>query len=203
MPTTIEIQCSDDLARCHIVDPVVWTPDHPATYTISFDLERGSDAILFGLRKLETAGRSLYLDQRRWVARSVTSEKPVLGLLEQCRNARLAVTVVDPSEEFCRQATEIGVMILLSIANVEQIVRFARWPCIGICIVENSLDCDPRTIAPNILFFEAVESAANISDWAVGAVLSFDCLTESTTTPGIPIYRPTSNGPAGRGTASM
>jgi hypothetical protein len=67
------------LAKAIVPDPVFWSPDLPAIYDVTINLQRGAEIVAsdrreIGLRSLGVEGRSLILGGQKWVLRGISTD---------------------------------------------------------------------------------------------------------------------------------
>lgn len=177
---------SAPLAAATVPEPCFWTPDMPHLYRASVELRRGDDVLAratrdIGLRTLGAAGGKLYYDAKRWVLRAVRSESVPPSELHLWRELQTARVARNPDDELCRQASEIGVLLVaeLDALDEETIRRLARWAAVGMVV----LPADPRheraflrSLGQNLLFAERFVAGVPVrpSAWADVAYCELD-----------------------------
>ena len=127
------------LAEAIVPDPCFWTPELPFLYRAIVEVYSsrsvvrpfitaafGSEAQArrerddytidrpFGIRRLGTIGRSLYLDGNRWVARGVCVDQATDdGSPRRPRLLQPALMLPAPDDAFCLEASRLGVPLFV------------------------------------------------------------------------------------------
>ncbi|MCA9154889.1 MAG: hypothetical protein KDA38_08885 [Planctomycetales bacterium] len=192
---------NERLLRAAIPDPCFWSPALPFLYDAELQVETDAAEPValrqsFGVRMFGASGRSLRLEGKRWVARGTrwpaASEThtpnrdggPSLAeAIAALHDESLVAVVTDPSPAVCREASEAGVMLLVSVANnhaafEHQVAELARWPGVAMIAVPAAYDVNVsdrvgalRGRFPNLLFAATMaaserDSGAMPIDWA-------------------------------------
>ncbi|MCE9604463.1 MAG: hypothetical protein K8U03_06100 [Planctomycetia bacterium] len=148
-----------------VPDPNMWTPELPFLYRATVEVRRGAEVIAsyeqdFGIRPLGVIGRRLVYCGKTWVPRVVNRDivKPVVPL-EEWRDAATAMSVVEPDDALCREASEIGVVLIAGVRQgpgrdaLATVRRLSRYPAVVIALIESVLPLPPefRLAARNTL----------------------------------------------------
>ncbi len=151
------------LAEAIVPDPCFWTSDLPFLYDARLELRQGgkvvgSDAQSLGIRPLGVRGRRVVFDGRVWVLRAVARSRVRETELAVWRSAATAMFVDDPSEELCREASRLGVLLVAQFSGdsaplLEKLDRLARWPAVLMAVLPSdiSTSTDLRAVARNLL----------------------------------------------------
>jgi hypothetical protein len=177
------------LAEAVVPDPCFWTPELPFTYIAELRLEHGGSAPsgrgqgesavnstrqVFGIRRLGTHQRSIYLDAKRFVIRGFCRPAIDDDALGEARKLSAALLTVDVSEALCREATEAGILLVVDLTQknqpIDALTRLARWPAVALIV----LDADPpqsgelRAAARNTLFAQRIvnDEPVRLAPWA-------------------------------------
>jgi hypothetical protein len=126
------------VARAVVTEPAFWTPDLPNQYRLEATCHVGGVAVAvikarFGLRRLGTRGRSLWLDGRRWVPRGVRTDAGFAA--ETFRERATTAVIVNPDDPTCSRADADGVPLIAIPETVhgglppvaESTARIADW----------------------------------------------------------------------------
>jgi hypothetical protein len=158
----------------------------PHLYRATVELRHGDTVLAsatrdIGLRTLGAAGGKLYYDAKRWTLRAVRSESVPPTELALWRELQTTMIVRNPDETLCRQASEVGVLLVAELeAFDEQAIRhLARWAAVGMVV----LPADPgherpalRSLGQNLLFAERFGAGEPLrpSAWADAAFCEMD-----------------------------
>jgi hypothetical protein len=167
------------LARAVITEPCFWTPDLPAIYDVTVNLNRGKEVIAtvrreIGLRSIGFRGRYLALDSKRFVLRGVTGTSTT-DQLPRSWHAAAAAYITGPDEERLIEASQWGALAVVELsaspeAIVTQLKQLARCPAAAMVVVHGGLPADfKRTnVAPNVLLVQSLDDATEnaIQPWA-------------------------------------
>jgi hypothetical protein len=181
------------LAAATVPEPCFWTPDMPHLYRATVELRRGDKVLAsvtrdIGLRTLGAASGKLYYDAKRWVLRGVRMDSVPLTDLKEWRELQTTLVVRNPSEDLCRQASEVGVLLVAELDSHDEdsIRRLARWAAVGMVV----LPADPRheraalrSLGQNLLFAERLVTGDELrpSAWADVAFCELDSSAEVAT----------------------
>lgn len=165
------------LAEVILPDPCFWSPALPYRYTAQVRLERGgqtvwSDERAFGIRRLGARGERLYFDAQNWVLRGAVAAESEPFDWDAWRAQDLAAVVDDPSEAFCAEADQRGLLVVARerATTSAQLAMYQRHPSVGIVVLDAKakLPDHARSTAPNLLFAARVleYDMATISTWA-------------------------------------
>ncbi len=172
------------LAEAVVPDPCFWTTELPFLYRVRVELRNGNEVLaareqMFGIRRLGVSGRKLYFDTKRYIVRAVSLENTLERDWLAWRAADAAMLVQNPNDDFCRRASEQGVLLLAMISSKSRpiegdIRRLARWPAVGIAILETppSSAKTYRAAAGNLLLAELQSAGSTMqmnpskADWA-------------------------------------
>ncbi|HTU27336.1 MAG TPA: hypothetical protein VMF30_18145 [Pirellulales bacterium] len=159
-----------------IAEPCFWTPAAPYIYRYELHASPSAPATtgLFAIRRLQVLDDHLVFDRRRWVLRGALAEQAPdnaageMGLgrgdyaapLAAWHETPLAAVVDRQSDALCELASRLGVLLVARVSPtraVAELRRLARWPAVGIAILDGlPADFDPRPHARNMLFAEWV-----------------------------------------------
>jgi hypothetical protein len=113
----------------------------------------------FGIRRLGTIGRSLYLNGERWVARGVSRDRADISDLAAARESSAVLRVPSPDDAFCLEASRLGVPLFVDLHVEEarllrEFRRLGQWPAVFAIIFDAALPLGPahRAAARNTLF---------------------------------------------------
>ena len=104
-------------AEAFVPDPCYWTADLPMTYRVDVELRSNGQVVQaweydYGVRSLQTQGRSLYLEGRRWVARGVYADRFEPFDAPTWRDVSAVMMATNPADDVCEQASRTGVWLL-------------------------------------------------------------------------------------------
>ena len=153
------------LAQAVVPDPCFWSPDVPSRYQVCVELRRGKEVLETSerelcLRNFGCRGKSFFLDGRRWVLRGVWNDECSVEDIPLWHDARTTLIVDDPSDELCREATRLGVLVVASVSTqpkasilskLRRLAQFGAVPILLLRSAEISAD-ELRVAAPNLLF---------------------------------------------------
>ncbi|HEV3345261.1 MAG TPA: hypothetical protein VG125_33090 [Pirellulales bacterium] len=174
------------LAEAVVPDPCFWSGEMPFLYQAQLELRRGGELVAsetrpFGIRPLGALRRRLVFEGRTWVPRAAQSQELPAAPLADWREADLAMYVAEPTDEFCSEASRLGVVLIveleadgeapaLSLSLANKLRRLAKWPAVGIVVLteEPQLDRSIRRFAPNLLLASCARQGepALVPDWA-------------------------------------
>lgn len=164
--TLFQRTCDPAVWRARIVDPCFWSPDYPACYRICIQL--GAQTIEFrcGIRRFGVKDGQFWLNGKRWVLRAAHQDSRRETLLQQWREARLAMLVDDPLDSLLDRAAELGVMLIINLEVrylPDRLRQVSQSPAVVMAIVppETTLE-ECRAQAPNLLI--AKRFAADASE---------------------------------------
>jgi len=166
-----------------VPDPCYWTPELPFLYSASIELVGASPANLasseeleaskqivqrlFGMRRLGAHQRKLIFEAAPWVPRGVVRERCDASELETARRASAVLVVPGPDDDYCRAASEIGVLLIAPLSGAtEQVLselrRLSKWPSVGIAMIDAGQDLPAavRRHAPNMLLAASLGAAS-------------------------------------------
>jgi hypothetical protein len=188
---------SDDrslLAEAIVPDPSFWTPQLPMLYGAIMEVQlpdgtklRDRESRLLGLRRLGTIGKSIYLDQQRFVFRGISLPGMDPSDHAIARDTATAICVQSATQSTCGSASQHGVLLIADGTNwspgdTEQIRRqvatIARWPAVAIIILDDHIEFgnELRRLARNTLFAQSCTDAksfvrcpwAQVVCWQIG-----------------------------------
>jgi hypothetical protein len=166
------------LAEVILPDPCCWSPAAPYLYTAEVQLESDGhvlwqDTRLFGIRRLGARGQKLYLDAQNWVLRGGFVSDTSDFSWEDWREHDLAAVVTNPTEAFCAEADQRGLLIVAALEAdaagfANQMRSYQRHPSVGMVLApaQIQLPADARALAPNALFAAKVDEYEPVPDWA-------------------------------------
>lgn len=101
--------------RTQVIDPLFWTPDQPARYRLRAKLPAALSPLIteFGIRRIEAARGSIWLDRRRWVFRGVWQAASASLGIEELAAAPLGLLLDTPAPDLTGEATQRGVPLLM------------------------------------------------------------------------------------------
>jgi hypothetical protein len=173
------------LAEAVAPDPCFWTPELPFLYRCTIeirnakyevrnesveqsDFESASSFTVdrwIGIRRLGRVGRSFHLDGKRWVARGVCRDRATITDLNVAREAAAALHVPEADEEFCLEASRLGVPLIVgldvdSAKTLSEIRRLGQWPAVFAIALDPALvgEIEVRAAAKNVLFAARIEN---------------------------------------------
>ncbi|MBX7072374.1 MAG: hypothetical protein K1X71_04450 [Pirellulales bacterium] len=174
------------LAEAFVPDPCFWSADSPYLYDVEIELIQDGAVIeqatrLLGLRPLGASGRQLRYEGKNWVLRVAGS----LDAFEfsDLHEQELAVVATHPDDQFCRECSEAGVLIVADLdgglAIDQELERLARWPAVGLAYMVNpeEVPADPRVHARNILLLHRVSDDPRALPWADAVCVRVDELS--------------------------
>jgi hypothetical protein len=174
------IDRSDDrwlLAEAIVPDPSFWTPELPMLYGAAIEVQlpdgtklREQESRLFGLRRLGTIGKSIYLDQQRFVFRGISLPAMEPHDHAIARDTATAICVQSVTQSTCGSASQHGVLLIAdgtswNPGKTEEIRRkvaaIARWPAVAIIILDDHIEFgnELRRLARNTLFAQCCTDA--------------------------------------------
>ena len=167
------------LGRITVGEPCYWSSDTPALYKLGVEVAEDGVTILsinssIGFRFLGTDGPHLRFDNRRWVLRG-TSAAMIGGDIPSWREARLAVLVDAPSNQYCEHAAREGLIVVARLAGPEsqllaQLRSVSRSPAVASAILpRHSIgERDLRDTANNLLLGQQFQAAepVHVATWA-------------------------------------
>jgi len=167
-----------------VPDPCFWTPEMPYLYDVRLEIKSGAEVVQshaqqIGIRRLGVRGCDLVFEGRRTVLRAVRVDSPegplsdVELLLSMCHAAPAALLVENPTDELCRQASQLGVL-LIAVVNAMPVDvaallhRLSQWAAVAIAVLPTSF-VDPIIDRPrNLLLAQHLteDDATDTADWA-------------------------------------
>jgi hypothetical protein len=151
------------LAEALVTDPCYWSTELPFLYRAVGQIT-GTDAgptpfeQTFGIRSLGTLRNRFTFNGKTWVPRCVSRDKVVGATLSEWRDAATMMFVENPDDALCREASEIGVLLMTNLdadkANAtESLVRVSRYPAVSLVPLELEQTATPemQTAGRNIL----------------------------------------------------
>lgn len=197
------------LARVVLPDPCYWSSQMPALYQVNIELHQHGDDVdavqrVFGMRMLNPRGKSLHLDESRWVPRGVQRQVAEPADLAAWREASAVMLVREPDDALCEAASHQGVAIISLLEGdsehvQRELARVARYAAVFMAVIAGTdLDGAPlRQSAPNLLLAPLLDAgqSAEIPSWARAAVVQVqDPATFGASVERIPVpvfaYRP-------------
>ena len=168
------------LAEAIVPDPCFWSQELPFLYWAEVELRRGGEVLeaesrTFSIRPLGVRKARLLWESRPWVLRAADCRAQPGQELAAWRAADLAMLVDDASEELCREASRLGVILVAEIGEgrddiADELRRLARWPAVAMAVVPagQSFDADVRGRVPNLLLAERfpADQPPTTSPWA-------------------------------------
>jgi hypothetical protein len=154
------------LAEAIVPDPCFWSQELPFLYRAEIELRCGSEVLEtaerpFGIRPLGAGGRQLIWEGRPWVLRAVDLRELPEQPLPNWRAADLAMLIENPSDEICRDASRLGVVLIADLTAARDdlmgaLRRFACWPAVAVAMLDSlqSLPANARDAAKNLLLAE-------------------------------------------------
>lgn len=137
------------LAEATVPDPCFWSPETPYMYEVRVELNCGGQPLgathrLLGIRTLGAHGGRLMWEGCHWVLRGVAAaavEPP--AELAEWRECGAAMIVKQPDDALCEEASRVGVLLAPRLSGngraiISQLRRLARWPAVGLALLEPS-----------------------------------------------------------------
>jgi hypothetical protein len=127
-----------------VVDPCYWTPRLPFTYRVELQCQQGesptaTETFQWGLRRCETQRGDLRLDGRRYVIRAIENRTPDVAALPAWRGSEASLLVRNPSDELCREASELGVLVVADLGGASEpaaeVLRLVRHPAVHVVVL--------------------------------------------------------------------
>ena len=173
------------LAEAMISEPCFWTAALPYLYTCQLELLRGQEVLgrterILGIRRLGVHQKNLIFDGKRWVLRGIYRDAAAKAKLVDWHEAPGAMVVEHPDERLCAEASEVGVLLVARVAGSaeeaqHELRRLARWPAVGLCIVDAEVpqDVPLGQSAPNVLLAQRITNGrfATPAAWAQVAIV--------------------------------
>ncbi|HEX3999443.1 MAG TPA: hypothetical protein VHX65_12905 [Pirellulales bacterium] len=113
----------------------------------------------FGIRRLGTKGRAIFLDMVRWVPRGVWLPQITVDDLKAARKANITLCGPPPDDGICLEASKHGVPLFIDLNShaenlLEEVRRLGQWPAIFLLIFPADAEVDSaiRAAAKNVLF---------------------------------------------------
>lgn len=157
-------------AEAAIPDPCYWSTELPFLYRAIGEIVIDSTTRVpidqtFGMRTLSIVRKKIALNGKLWVPRGVRREVVVGNApLELWRETDTVMVVDDPDEELCREASEIGVLIIARSsqnepASLNVCQRLGRHPSVVIISLNANgfAESGMHRIAPNSLFAQTFD----------------------------------------------
>ncbi len=173
------ISDAESLVEVILPDPCFWSPAAPYRYTAKLQLERAGERVWgdersFGIRRLGARNERIYFDAQNWVLRGAVAREPRSLDWDAWREHDLAAIVEDPSEAFCTEADERGLLVIArsgatGTALQSQLLAWQRHPSVGIIVLDatSELSAAERAVVPNtILAARHDRPDTPIPDWA-------------------------------------
>jgi hypothetical protein len=168
------------LARALVPEPCFWSPDLPAIYDVTVNLQLGAETIAgerreIGLRSLGVQGRNLVLAGKRWVLRGVTASSTSTTLPRAWHDASAAYVAEEAGDEQLAEASQFGALTAVHIrGDAEQTAaalrRLAQQPAAALAVIDGQLpsEFEPAAIAPNLLLAQRLHANVNlpVQSWA-------------------------------------
>ena len=175
------------LAQATIADPCFWTPGHPFQYEVVAEVCRGAEVIaraeqFLGLRHLGLLRGQLAWERQAWTLLGCQDVTTAAAPWSAWRDQQ-AVRMVDaPSETFCQEASQEGVVLAARIDlhtstdPASEVRRLGKWPAVAVVIVAGEVrgDLPLREAAPNCLLAATWElgRTRQLPPWAQLAVVT-------------------------------
>ncbi|HQU42328.1 MAG: hypothetical protein B7Z73_08345 [Planctomycetia bacterium 21-64-5] len=168
------------LAEAIVPDPCFWSQELPFLYAAEIELRcggelRASVTRSVGIRPLGVRQRRLVWESRPWVVRAAEVREVPERPISQWRAADLAMWLEEPADETCRQASQLGVVLIADLTErpaqvADELRRLARWPAVAVAVLASGqpLEADVRNTARNLLLAERRGPEADFapSPWA-------------------------------------
>ncbi|MBI1899660.1 MAG: hypothetical protein HYS13_00930 [Planctomycetia bacterium] len=180
-------------AEAIVPDPCFWTPELPFLYDVQIEIVgEGKNAQtierILGIPGLRPHRLWLFLESRNYVLRGVRREAASEVEIDAWRVERAAMAVTDPPDELCAAASRRGVLIVARVSGNlrEGVRRLARWPAVGIVVIDGATSVAPadaaqlRTLAPGKLLAARLPRDVALSPpaWARLALVDADALLQ-------------------------
>lgn len=153
------------VAEAFVPDPCPWSPELPFLYRVVGSVQLGDRTLglvdqTFGIRPLSAVRRRLVLNGKTWVPRAVNRDivQPAASL-EEWRASAVVMSVVEPDDALCREAGEVGVVLIAGVRSsggrdaVATVRRLSRYPAVAVALIESvmPLESEYRSAARNTL----------------------------------------------------
>lgn len=155
------------LAEALVPDPCYWSTELPFLYRAVGQIS-GPDAgptsfdPPFGIRSLGTLRNRFTFNGKTWVPRCVSRSKVVGATLSEWRDAATMMFVENPDDVLCREASEIGVLLMTNldaekVNATASLLRLSRYPAVSLVSMELEQKATPemQTAGRNILLGQA------------------------------------------------
>lgn len=190
----------DAYAVATIPDPCFWSPALPAFYRVTIDLLRPSEKAVhversLGIRPLDIRGRSFYWEARRWVPRAVCFESLTRFDWDEFREQGATLCIREPEDDFCRRASDEGILLLARIGAPKDLLRnlrrLARWSAVAFVLVEGESKNagELQNAAPNMVLVERYHESNEPTAPAIAVDIADESLKPPRTKPAIAIRR--------------
>lgn len=144
-----------------VPDPCFWTPDLPFVYEVTVRVasvagEQQMVQLPLGIRPLAVSAAALSYAGRRYVMRMVdlavvaeSFPEPDL-LLTACRETGTVLLLPEADEALFEAASRAGVLLAVRVAGSEPLPlkialrRLARWPAVGMAILDEGADLEDK-----------------------------------------------------------
>lgn len=167
-----ELGYAELVGEAIVPDPNFWTPELPFLYRATVEVRRGDEVVAkyeqdFGIRPLGVRGKRLVFDGKTWVPRAVRRDVVVgEAPLELWRETATVMVVDDPSDEICREASEIGVILFAKISvGVDAATtcrRLGRFAAVAMVLLQSSHGDVPTDVTRNIIPAQLLEKRSAI-----------------------------------------
>ncbi|HEX3869659.1 MAG TPA: hypothetical protein VHV77_04400 [Pirellulales bacterium] len=163
------------LLEATVPDPCFWTSETPMLYRVDMTIidasaERASSQRWLGIRPLGVRGRQFFFEGRNWVLRGCQRSGDVENDWTQCREQGLACIVSCPNDAILEELSHEGVLIIAQVPSPDELSRLARWPAVGLAILEKSVESESnlRAAGPNILLGHSLtdDTSTDVQPWA-------------------------------------
>jgi hypothetical protein len=150
------------LARTVVPEPTFWSPELPAIYDVTVNLQRGDELLAsarfeIGLRSFGVRGRDFVLAGKRWVLRGVMPSSTTATLPRAWHDAS-AVFVAswsDLADDQLAEASQFGALAVVELAagGAHEIRRLARHPAVALAVQQHDFPSGMKRadVPPNIL----------------------------------------------------
>ncbi|MBA4018607.1 MAG: hypothetical protein C0483_15690 [Pirellula sp.] len=160
------------VAEAYLPDPCPWSPELPFLYRVIGEVRLGETVIAeidqsFGIRPMSVVRNRVKFQGKTWVPRIVRQEH-VLGEapLVQWRETSTVLAVVDPHDDDCKAADEVGVLLLADLRmRGEQLLtrmrQLSRFPSVAMIETQEWVLETERSSARNTLTVAEIQHLQN------------------------------------------
>jgi hypothetical protein len=178
------------LAQALVPEPSFWSPELPAIYDVTVQLQCGQQVVAtaqrqIGLRSLGARGPNLVLAGKRWVLRGVAIGATTAAEPAEWHEAAAAYVGDGSNSSLLDEASQCGAMAVVMIRQrgdeaISLLRGLPRYPAVAMAVLDNALpnDFNKSAVAPNLLIGELRKASypADPAPWADFVVIEVDDL---------------------------